>query len=114
MSINLSELHALELRNKYHYLFDCELDSAALPSLIASFVDPNGDKLIHIAAGAGDVSSVELLLDAGENIDALGDMDCTPLHYAKMNGRDKAVEMLVERGASKTIRNRFGQLPDEA
>ena len=69
------------------------------------------DYLIHIAAWIGDYRAVELLLEAGMDINALGDMDYTPLHYAKENGHENIAQLLLSHGASTKLRNAFGQLP---
>lgn len=43
-----------------------------------TYREAGGDHLIHIAAFTGDLRTVELLLDAGEDVDAIGDMGETP------------------------------------
>ncbi len=57
--------------------------------------------------------TVALLLDGGQNIDQLGDMGCTALHYAFMRGHEEVVGLLLSRGADTCIRNSFGQLPND-
>ena len=59
----------------------------------------NGSLPIHSAASEGHKTCVELLIDAGANIDALNKEDRTPLHWAAESGHWDTVEFLVERGA---------------
>jgi ankyrin repeat protein len=74
---------------------------------------PDGDTCLHIAAFAGDVRSVVLLLKAGLDVNAVGDMECTPLHYAALKKRQEIIDILLAAGASRDIRNRFDKLPLE-
>ena len=72
------------------------------------------DYILHIAARWGDYRAVELLLEAGMDVNILGDMDYTALHHAKLGGHENIVQLLLERGASTTLRNAFGILPLDA
>ena len=59
---------------------------------------------LHDAAREGDVESIQLILDASSNPDALMDqpearLGWTALHCAVIRGRVEAVQLLVERGA---------------
>jgi len=51
-----------------------------------------------------------LLLKAGLDVNARGDMGTTPLHCAKT---DEIVSLLLTAGASTQIRDTFGRLPLE-
>jgi len=73
-------------------------------------VDSNGDGLLHIASAAGDVRTVELLVEAGVDVDLLGDMDNTALHYASLKGHEEVAKFLIDHGANTAIENRFGKL----
>lgn len=111
MSLNAKNLQVI--RDRYHYLKNYRSDD--LDELIdpLTFVDPTGDSLLHIAACAGDLCTVELLVRAGVDVDQIGDMGCTALHYAKMKRKDDVYSFLVAQGASTLIRNEFGLLPAE-
>lgn len=73
----------------------------------------DGDHCLHIAARRGDYRAVELLLEAGVDINKLGDMGQTALHYAKQNQHEDIVQLLLAHGASTKILNEFGRLPLE-
>ena len=113
MSMNLSEAEISELQKKYHYLVNYESDDPDSPIDPLTYVDSNGDSLFHIAAQLGDFRTVEMLLDAGFDVNQTGDMGCTALHYAKMKKQEGVVNLLLAHGASTSIRNDFGQLPEE-
>src|SRR4029453_4613609 len=65
----------------------------------ATYRAPDGDRLIHIAALRGGIETVELLLGAGEDINAIGDMGDTPAHYAAMGEHRQLFDLLLSRGA---------------
>ena len=111
MSLNAEELQSI--RDKYPHLREYRSDDLDEPIDPLTFVDPSGDGLLHIATCAGDLGTVELLVHAGVDVNQLGDMGCTALHYARMKGKKDIYSFLVAQGASTLLRNEFGQLPDE-
>jgi ankyrin repeat protein len=111
MSLSAEELEAI--RHKYPELREWRSDDLDEPIDPLTFVDPTGDSLLHIAARAGDLRTVELLVRAGVDVNQVGDMGCTALHYATMKKKDDVYSYLVTRGASTSIRNEFGLLPSE-
>jgi ankyrin repeat protein len=113
MSLMLSTEAKAELQQKYFYLTNYESDDPTDPIDPLTYVDSNGDSLLHIAAQNGDAKTIELLLDAGIDIDQLGDMESTALHYAYQGGHRQAIEVLLNRGATTGIRNLFGKAPGE-
>lgn len=58
-----------------------------------------GQSPLHIAAEAGDESSLRLLLNNGEDIESRDERGWTPLHNAAFNGRVLQVRLLLEHGA---------------
>ncbi len=72
---------------------------------------PEGDRLIHIAALRGDLTAVELIVNAGEDLNAIGDMGQTPAHYAAMAQHKTVFDFLIGRGANTTIVDEFGETP---
>ena len=76
-----------------------------------TYVNPEGDTLLHIAAMRGDARTVELLIAAGADPNSLGDMGNTPLHYAFSNGGWDVAKILIDSGAREDIRNEFGRPP---
>lgn len=63
--------------------------------------DTAGKTTLHRAAQVGSTAAVQVLLDAGVNIDSKTKWDETPLHMAVRNGRLNVVKQLVAAGASK-------------
>lgn len=111
MSINLTEGDIIDIQKKYYYLVNYESDDPNKPIDPLTYVDSNGDHLLHIAAQLGDIKTIELLLKAGLDVNQAGDMGCTPLHYAKMKKREDVADFLLAHGASMNIENEFGELP---
>jgi ankyrin repeat protein len=109
----LSSEDVQAIRDKYPELREYPSDDLDEPIDPLTFVDPTGDSVLHIAARAGDLRTVELLVRAGVDVNQIGDMGCTALHYAKMKNREDVYSYLVAHGASTSIRNEFGLLPHE-
>lgn len=100
-----------ELQQRYSYLTnydeDCGPDSPINP---LTYVDSNGDSLLHIAVQNNDLRSAALLLRAEAPVNGLGDLGNTPLHYASSK---EMVDLLTGAGAATDIKNEFGKLPLE-
>lgn len=106
--------HVLEeIQRKYYYLTNYEGDDPTAPIDPLTYVDSNGDTLLHIAAQQGDAETIAFLLDSGVDVNSLGDMGATALHYAHENQHKAIAELLIRRGASTDIKNGFGKLPGE-
>ncbi len=102
-----------DIQARYHYLVNYESDDPNTPIDPATYVDSNGDHLLHIAAQLGDLKTVEMLVEAGQDVDQTGDMGCTALHYAKRGKRIDVERYLIARWARTDISNDFGKLPGE-
>lgn len=64
--------------------------------------------LMSCAASAGNVRTMEELLNQGANVNATTDYDGrTPLHIACVEGNTEAVQFLLENGAITQARDRF-------
>lgn len=114
MHLKLTPQEVSELQERYRYLTNYQSGDPNAPIDPLTYIDSNGDGLIHIAAQVGDVRSVELLLRAGIDVNQLGDMGCTALHYAKMSNKEAVCRLLLSNGAAMDILNDFGKRPDEA
>ena len=112
--MNLSESEIKELQEKYSYLTNYESDDPTDPIDPLTYIDSNGDNLLHIAAQLGDLSTVQLLLTANLDVNQPGDMGRTALHYAKENKKEDIVKLLLSHGASTDIRDEFGKLAFES
>lgn len=113
MSMKLDQDVVAELQKKYDYLINYESDDPSAPIDPLTYVDSNGDNLLHIAAQLGDVRTMGLLLDAGLDVDLPGDMESTALHYAYKSKSPDAVKFLLDRGAATDVQNGFGKMPGE-
>jgi len=106
--MKLTEAEIEELQTKYSYLTNYESEDPEAPIDPLTYVDSNGDALLHIAAQREDKRTVELLLKAGVDVNLLGDMGNTALHYAQT---EELARLLLEHGASADIYNEFGKQP---
>jgi len=106
--MTLSDTEIREIKEKYRYYGDFESEDPNPPVDILTYVDSNGDFLLHIAARLGDVRTTQLLLKGGVDVNAIGDMGDTALHYARDS---KVAEILLASGASTDIYNVFGKRP---
>ncbi|MCW3059115.1 MAG: ankyrin repeat protein 39 isoform [Capsulimonas sp.] len=104
----------------------CEPKVYTLPELFRQYgawpeefgdevTDPNkrrsdDDTLLHaIAFRGGSLEELEFVVAAGGDINAIGDIDLTPLHNAAMRGHESIVRRLLELGADRAIRDEFGE-----
>ena len=72
---------------------------AGLPDVEVNHEHNNGLAALHFAVQEGHADVVEVLIDAGADIDAKSSEGCTPLHYACKNGKLAIVKVLVKAGA---------------
>lgn len=72
-----------------------------------------GDSPLHVLAWRSDVEGVELLIEAGADPNAVGDMDETPLHAAIHCRCVPVAAALLRAGARADIRSEFGVTPLE-
>ncbi|KAF3085745.1 hypothetical protein TWF102_008271 [Orbilia oligospora] len=75
--------------------------------------DKSGMTALAVAAKAGNDASINILLDAGADINAVDPLGNTPLHYASAYGHLKAMRTLMDRGANFDVRNREGWYPKD-
>jgi ankyrin repeat protein len=106
--MRLTDEQIASLQRAYSDLINYESADPTAPIDPATYRAPDGDRLIHIAALRGDADTVELLLAAGEDINAAGDMGDTPAHYAAMGEHPQLFDFLLRRGADQSVTNEFG------
>jgi ankyrin repeat protein len=111
--MKLSDHAIKELQRKYDYLINYESSDPTDPIDPLTYVDSNGDNLMHIAAQLGDVATVILLVEAGMDVNRIGDMGATPLHYAYDGKHQSIIEFLLANGASTEVRDDFGNIPGQ-
>jgi ankyrin repeat protein len=67
---------------------------------------------LHRAASNGQVAIMVALIDAGADLEAIGEPEkAHPLHAAALSDRPDAVALLIERGASVDARDAAGRTP---
>ncbi len=89
-------------------LFPAELGAA--PVSVDSR-DVDGDTPLHVMLWRGDVHAVIALIDAGADVNAVGDMSETPLHIAVRNEDVAGIEALLHAGADPDRMSEFGETP---
>ena len=107
-SLTDSELDELQQLFYSYHLINYEGDDPCAPIDPLTYVAPDGDTSLHIAAFKGDLRAVELLVKAGLDLNRQGDMELTPLHYAST---PEVIEFLISKGAAMDIVNLFGRSP---
>ncbi|MBN3841025.1 ankyrin repeat domain-containing protein [Burkholderia sp. Ac-20349] len=78
--------------------------------------DPNqrgavDDTLLHLAARKCAIDDMRVLIDAGADVNIVGDLGNTPLHQAAMMKQVESVKFLLKCGAKKQLKNEFDQTP---
>lgn len=66
------------------------------------------DTPLHTVCSWGDPESARILIDAGANVNAKGDIGAPPLFNAVIGGNPKVIELLVKSGARIGLRNDDG------
>jgi hypothetical protein len=74
----------------------------------------SGDSLLQHTVMSGSVKDVKLVIRHGANVNVLGDMGFTALHYATRCESPDIAEALLDAGADVSIRNEFGRTPLES
>ena len=79
-----------------------------------SVADENGDRPIHWAAAIGNIPAIEILLEAGEEINVHGQWNKTPLHFAaegRCENAQETIKFLLDHGADLWAEEEHGFLP---
>lgn len=69
------------------------------------------DTPLHILTHRGNDYGCQLIIEAGADVNAIGDLGYTPLHYAVMTDNDKMIALLLKYGADPIIACEFGETP---
>src|SRR3569833_536287 len=87
-------------------------DETAVRALMPVKLLPRDHGNVATAARSGRLKVVELMLDAGFNIEARSvDLDATALLYAATTGDAPMVELLLRRGAQVNVTHKYGGQP---
>ncbi|MCG7981432.1 MAG: ankyrin repeat domain-containing protein [Candidatus Thiodiazotropha lotti] len=109
--MKLTEIEYLELKDIFQDVPNYESEDPLEPIDPLVYEAPDGDTCMHIAARRGDVRAMELLVKAGLDVNSIGDIGCTPLHYAVSSRNQNAIKFLLDHGASTAIKNELGLFP---
>jgi ankyrin repeat protein len=72
-----------------------------------------GDTPLHVMAWQDDNRGAELLIAAGADVNAVGDMSETPLHVAVRRENVELVQLLLAAGGDPDLRSEFGETARE-
>ncbi len=75
--------------------------------------DLDGDTPLLVMVWRKDRYAVNLLIEAGADVDAIGDMSETPLHIAILQEDLEIIEALLKAGAKTDIRSEFNETASE-
>jgi len=106
MLARLNDQELDELLVIFRDVINYEADDVCTPIDPLTYVAPDGDTCLHIAAHRGNRRAVELLLKAGANPNRPGDMGYTALHYAS---DPNVITLLLDHGASGNVLDEFGR-----
>jgi ankyrin repeat protein len=70
--------------------------------------DSDGDMPLHVILRRKDARAAAVLIEAGADVRAAGDLGLTPLHLAVRAGMADIVSLLVQAGANADARDAFG------
>lgn len=110
MNISIDDVR--KIQKKYSDLINYTSEKFDDPIDPISYRDSSGDSLLHIAVQRGDIDTVIALLGFGLDINILGDMGYTPLHYAASSKNRVMFDLLQKHGARTDIRDEFGNMPE--
>ena len=78
---------------------------------VNSCIFADEDRPLHLVARRGNTTCLKLLLDAGADPNALGDMSLNPLHAAVRGGHLECAKVLLEAGARTDAVDEFDKTP---
>lgn len=73
--------------------------------------DVCGDTPLHVLLNRGNDYGCRLLIEAGAEVNAVGDLGYTPLHLAVMKGNEDMIACLLAAGARPDLPCEFGETP---
>ena len=73
----------------------------------------DGDMALHVMVWRDNTYGACAFIDAGADVNAVGDMSETPLHVAVRKGNLEIVRALLEAGAHRFAMSEFGKTPAE-
>ncbi len=109
MRMELTEDEIAELQNAFSQETNYDSEDPNEPINVWTHLAPDMDNCLHLAARRGDLNIVKLLIKGGFDINSVGDMSCTALHYARSKDHEEIVQFLIDNGAEQNLRDEFGR-----
>lgn len=72
------------------------------------------DQPLHVACTRGSLEEATILVENGADINGIGDMGYTPLHYAVASGNSELIKYLLSKGADQSLYCPFCSDPFES
>jgi ankyrin repeat protein len=105
----MTEDDAKYLADAFRDLINYESEDPMQAVDALTYLTPEGDSCLHIAAARGDLRAARILVESGADVNLQGDLGNTPLHYARKRAHADVVAYLVCSGASPDLVNEFGE-----
>ena len=105
-NLNLDEI----LQSTSEVLFP---DKMGQKKVLVNSKDSMGDTPLHVLASWDNGSAIQLQVDAGAELNPIGDMGETPLHVAVRRNSISAVKELLFAGAKSNIKSEFKETARE-
>ena len=109
----ISENELLELKELFKDVLNYESDDPCDPIDPLTYIAPDDDNCLHIAAWREDLKAIQLLIKAGLDVNKTGDMSETPLHIATRKNNKSIIQALLQAGARTDIISEFGKSAED-
>lgn len=86
-------------------------DKMGKAAVYVDSTDVEGDTPLHVMLWRDDIHAAKLLIEAGADLNAVGDMSETPLHVATRKANLEIIGLLLDKGANPDAISEFEQTP---
>ncbi len=109
-NINIDAIHSCFDNIIYNKDFDKIISSAIECGVDINMQDKHGNNLLHKACAIGNERTIKFLISKDINIDALNELNQTPLFIAAQNEHVQAVKILLLESVSLIAKNSEGEV----